>query len=75
MLAMKFDPITTRKIGSIEVLLFALVFEALRANFLGVLVYVAAIAAFFVGRVQFGGDFSLAQLYGLLRSNKETPTP
>lgn len=67
---MKFAPITTRKIGSIEVLLFALVFESVRANFIGVLVYIAAIAAFFIGRVHFGGDFSLSQLHGLFRSNE-----
>lgn len=64
---MKFAPITTRKIGSIEVLLFALVFEAVRANFIGVIVYIAAFAAFFVGRVHFGGDFSLTQLVGLFK--------
>lgn len=68
---MKFAPILTRKIGSIEVLLFALVFEVVRANFVGALLYIGAIAAFFIGRVHFGGDFSLSQLYGLLRSNKE----
>lgn len=72
---MKFSPITTRKIGSIEVIVFAIVFEVIRANFIGALVYIAAFAAFFVGRVHFDGDFSLSQLSGLLRSNKEKPTP
>lgn len=72
---MKLSPITTRKIGSIEVLLFALVFEAVRANVIGVLIYVATIAGFFVGRVHFGRDFSLQELAGLLRSNKEKTTP
>lgn len=67
---MKFAPILTRKIGSIEVLLFALVFECVRANFIGALVYIAAIAAFFMGRVHFGGDFSLTELHGLFRSNE-----
>lgn len=70
---MKFEPITTRKIGSIEVLLFALVFEALRANFIGVIVYITALGAFFVGRVHFGGDFSLAQLYGLFKPAGKAP--
>ncbi len=72
---MTFTPITERKMGSIEVLLFALVFEVVRANFIGSLAYVAALGAFFVGRVHFGGDFSLSQLYGLIRSNKGKPTP
>ena len=72
---MKFAPITTRKIGSIELVVFSLVFEIVRANFLGALVYIAVFTAFFVGRVHFGGDFSLAELIGLFRSNKEKPTP
>ncbi len=71
---MKFDPITTRLIGSMEVLAFALVFEIVRANFLGALVYVALLAAFFMGRVHFGSDFSLLQLSGLF-SQKKGKTP
>lgn len=62
---MKFTPITTRKIGAIEVLLFALAFEAIRAQPFGVLVYLAVLVVFFTARAHFDGDFSLSQVFGL----------
>lgn len=80
---MKFDPITKRTIGSIEVLLFVVAFELFRAIFFGatlfgVLVYGLALFALWLGRAHFKADFTLTQLYELFVSEKkdqEKPTP
>jgi hypothetical protein len=68
---MKFSPITERKLGSIEVLLFVILFEVIRGNFLGTLVYAGITIAFWLGRAHFKEDFSLAQLYGLFTTDKQ----
>lgn len=73
-----FAPITQRKIGALEVLLFSIAFEVFTFDFLSAVVFIVLAVLVFLGRAQFGGDFSLAQLHGLLGSkngkNEEKPT-
>jgi hypothetical protein len=70
-------PITKRKIGALEVLLFSIAFEVFTFDFLSAVVFIVLAVLVFLGRAQFGGDFSLAQLHGLLVNGKkqEKPTP
>lgn len=65
-------PITQRKIGALEVLLFIIVLEAVRGNALAVLGFLIVATCVFLGRVHFGGDFSLSQLHGLVTAKKPT---
>lgn len=68
------EPITKRKFGALEVLLFVIVFEVFTMDFFSALGFIVLAVLVFLGRAHFGGDFSLAQLHGLLVSKKEKPT-
>lgn len=66
-------PITQRKIGTLDVLLFVTVFEMISTDYWSALGFVILTIAFWLGRTHFGGDFSLDQLYRLVLAEKQTP--
>lgn len=60
------SPLTHRKIGALEVLVFVAVFEFFTFDYFAAPAFMGLAVLVGLGRLHFGGDFSIHQLYRLM---------